>query len=105
MTVSTRARSRPSTSTVIRIGLVLAFLVAGVVSYYASTSPDGLERVAETLGFGHHARSGGAPLPHYQTPGIDDPRLSGGLAGVLGAATVLLVTGLLVAWLRRKQRR
>lgn len=87
--------------------LIVSLLVAGVLSWYASSSPDGLERVAETEGFAQTAQEHGTaegPLADYQTDGVDDQRLSGGLAGVIGvAATGLLMGGLLLV-LRRRDR-
>ena len=86
-------------------GLVVALLVAGVASYYASSHPDGLEHVAAETGFldtatEHDAADG--PLADYQTRGVDDARLSGGLAGVLGALAVLLLGGGLFWAIRRR---
>ena len=73
-------------------GLVAALLIAGVASYYASSHPDGLEFVAGETGFLDSAEEHGAadgPLADYQAKGIDDERLSGGVAGVLGSLAVL----------------
>lgn len=86
-------------------GLVVALLVAGVASFYASSHPDGLEFVAERTGFLDSATDHGAaagPLADYQTRGIDDERLSGGLAGVLGALAVLVIGGGLFWTIRRR---
>lgn len=76
--------------------LVLALVVAGVVSQYASASPDGLTRVAADLGFASAERgSGGGPLAGYEVAGVDRARTSGGLAGVLGCLVVLGLASLL----------
>ena len=32
-------------------GFIVSLFLAGVVSFYASSSPDGLEKVAEDIGF------------------------------------------------------
>lgn len=86
-------------------GLVVALLVAGVASFYASSHPDGLEHVAEQTGFldsaDDHAAADG-PLADYRTEGVDDERLSGGLAGVLGALAVGAIGGGLFWALRRR---
>lgn len=85
--------------------LLAALLLAGVVSYYASSSPDGLERVSKEEGFSQTATDHAAadsPLADYQTSGVDDPRLSGGLAGVAGALVVLVLAGGLVHLVRRR---
>jgi cobalt/nickel transport protein len=86
-------------------GLLLALLVAGVASFYASSHPDGLEYVAEKTGFLHTAEDSAAsdsPLADYSTQGVDDPRLSGGIAGVAGSLVVLVLAGGLFMLLRRR---
>lgn len=84
---------------------VAALLLAGVVSFYASGSPDGLERVAENKGFSdtasEHAAADG-PMADYQTSGVENERLSGGVAGVTGALVVLLLAGGLAYAVRRR---
>jgi hypothetical protein len=85
--------------------LLVALLVAGVGSYYASAHPDGLNSVAEKTGFSDQERSSGAsdgPLAGYRTHGIDDARLSGGVAGVVGCLLVLTLAGGL-AWAVRRR--
>ncbi|MFE3679326.1 energy-coupling factor ABC transporter permease [Streptomyces griseus] len=86
-------------------GLVSAFLLAGVVSFYASTDLDGLERVAADQGIDETAEEHGAadsPLAEYGVGGITNTRLSGGLAGVIGvSATVVVGTG--VFWVVRRR--
>lgn len=86
-----------STRAVLLTGLLVALVVAGVVSHYASASPDGLNRVAGDLGFASAEQaSGGGPLAGYEVSGVDHSRLSGGLAGVLGCLVVLGVSSLLL---------
>jgi hypothetical protein len=89
-----RPRRLPSTRTVVVVGVLLSLVLAGVVSFYASSHPDGLEHVAGEKGFLGSARdsaSAGSPFADYTTRGIDDARLSGGLAGVVGVLVVGLV--------------
>jgi cobalt/nickel transport protein len=86
-------------------GLLVALLVAGVGSWYASGSPDGLEWAAEQAGFADTARDSGAagsPLADYSVAGVEEERLSGGLAGVLGVAVTLLLAGGLTLLVRRR---
>ncbi len=85
--------------------LLVALLVAGVASYYASSHPDGLEYVAGKTGFidsAEDSATADSPLADYQTSGIDDARLSGGVAGVIGVLVMLVLsTGLF--WLIRRR--
>lgn len=107
MSASTRGQ-RTSTRAVVLVGLVVSLLLAGVVSFYASGHPDGLEFASRTLGFGDAARdsaTAGSPLAGYGVSGVGDARLSGGLAGVLGVVATGLVMAALVVLLRRLARR
>lgn len=87
------------------VALVVSLLVAGVASYYASADPDGLEYVAEQTGFidaAEESATADSPLADYRTSGVDDARLSGGLAGVIGVVVMLVLsTGLF--WLIRRR--
>lgn len=79
------------------VALAVALVVAGLLSHYASARPDGLMRVAQTHGFAA-AESGSAtrdwPLAGYAVAGLDDARLSGGLAGVAGCIVCFALVGL-----------
>jgi cobalt/nickel transport system permease protein len=75
-------------------GLIAALALAGGVSYYASASPDGLEKVAHDKGIDAKAKphaSDDSPLAGYGVKDIGDARLSGGLAGVIGVGATLTV--------------
>lgn len=75
-------------------GLMVALVLAGIVSFYASSSPDGLEKVAADKGMDTQARDhdlAGSPLAGYQTKDVGNVRLSGGLAGVIGVGATLAV--------------
>jgi len=64
--------------------LVASLIIAGLVSWFASTDPDGLERVAEDLGFSEKAeKSAVTIMPDYSVPGLRG-FLSNGTAGVIG---------------------
>jgi cobalt/nickel transport system permease protein len=70
---------------------VLALVAAGV-SVFASSSPDGLQHVASTLGFATATVPAAAdPLHGYLVPGMTNETLAGVLAGLAG----VLVTGAL----------
>ncbi|MFJ1732205.1 energy-coupling factor ABC transporter permease [Streptomyces sp. NPDC088254] len=87
-------------------GLVTSLVLAGFVSFYASASPDGLEKVAADKGIDAKAREHAAadsPLADYGVKDVADARLSGGLAGVIGVG-VTVVAGSAVFWAVRRRR-
>lgn len=93
------------TKTLIVTGFLLAVLIAGVASFYASGHPDGLEYVAEETGFLDKAEdspTADSPFADYGTKGVDNERLSGGLAGLVGVGTVALLAGGLFWGIRRR---
>ncbi|MFD8381213.1 energy-coupling factor ABC transporter permease [Streptomyces sp. NPDC059679] len=102
------AGGRRSARRVWAIGVAAALLCAGVVSFYASASPDGLEKVARDNGIDKktedHA-SKDSPLADYGVKDISDARLSGGLAGVIGVGATLAVgSGLFIVVRRRAKK-
>ncbi|MEV6040616.1 energy-coupling factor ABC transporter permease [Nonomuraea sp. NPDC052116] len=72
-------------------GVGLTLVLAGVVSFFASSSPDGLEAVAENKGFL------GQATDHLVTWGLADYGDVGGIpvgvAGIIGVGLVLLIAG------------
>jgi len=87
-------------------GLVTSLVLAGFVSFYASASPDGLEKVAHDKGIDSRAKkhaSDGSPLAGYGVKDVADARLSGGLAGVIGVG-VTVVAGTGIFWAVRRRR-
>lgn len=97
-------RSRISTRTLVVGGLVVCLLLAAVVSTWASGHPDGLEHVAETLGFadaaGDHGAAG-SPFADYETKGVGGA-LSGPVAGIVGVALTGAVMWLVLRLVRRR---
>ncbi|MFF8600693.1 energy-coupling factor ABC transporter permease [Streptomyces sp. NPDC015232] len=87
-------------------GVVTALVLAGFVSFYASASPDGLEKVAADQGIDRkvapHAAAD-SPLADYGVKDVSNARLSGGLAGVIGVAATLAV-GTGAFWVVRRRR-
>ncbi|WP_030673716.1 energy-coupling factor ABC transporter permease [Streptomyces sp. NRRL B-1347] len=87
-------------------GLVTSLVLAGFVSFYASTNPDGLEKVARDKGIDQKEKEHAAkdsPFFDYSVEGITNTRLSGGLAGVVGVG-VTVVAGTGVFWAVRRRR-
>lgn len=76
------------------VALAVAVGLAVGISPYASSSPDGLERVAKDKGFVDdgrlHSLQDDSPIPGYAFPGIGDPRLATALAGFTGTLLVAL---------------
>jgi cobalt/nickel transport protein len=89
-------------------GLLVSLLLAGGVSFYASSSPDGLEKVAEEIGFIETAKdpaTAGSALADYGVAGVENERASVGIAGVLGViATGAVATGLFMYLGKRKKQ-
>jgi cobalt/nickel transport protein len=86
-------------------GFIASLFLAGVVSFYASSHPDGLEKVAGDIGFletaKDHSNSEGV-LADYGVKGVENARLSTGAAGVIGViATGAISTGFFLL-IRRK---
>jgi len=93
-------------------GLAVAFAVALFAGPFASSSPDGLGRVAIDHGFASTEKAGpvedGSPVGGYAVRGVGHERVSTGLAGAIGvAATFALGTGAFVVlrWVRGGRRR
>jgi cobalt/nickel transport protein len=88
-------------------GLVVSLLLAGIVSGFASGDPDGLEKVAEDKGFletaEDHALADG-PLADYTVRGVENERVSTGLAGVLGVGLTFAFGLGLFALVKRRDR-
>jgi hypothetical protein len=88
------------------LALAVAIGMAVAVSPFASSSPDGLERVATDkafIGDGKlHAVQDDSPIPDYAFPGIHNPRVATGLAGFTGALFVFGAALGLAALARRR---
>ena len=102
----------------IAAGLLVAAVLAGVVSNFASSSPDGLDKTAlngctvddrgEITGGTCMAQqeqahqTGDSPLADYGIRGIDNEFLSTGLSGILGVAVTFAIGGG-IFWLVRRR--
>lgn len=98
--------ARTSRRTLWLSGLATSLVLAGVVSFYASADPDGLEKVAADKGIDKNVEDHAAadsPLADYGVKDVDNARLSGGLAGVIGVG-VTVVAGTGVFWAVRRRR-
>lgn len=96
---------RTSTKVFVIGALLVSLLLAGVVSFYASSEPDGLTKVAADHGLADkekHSAVADSPLAGYSTNDVDNDRVSGGLAGVLGVGAVLVIAGGIAFGVRRR---
>jgi cobalt/nickel transport system permease protein len=83
-------------------GIVVS-LFSVLLSPLASASPDGLERVAEDMGFLHLGQSASYQvLPDYTVPFLGETALSTIVAGIVGAMVVLGLMIVIGQSLRRK---
>jgi hypothetical protein len=98
---------RGTVAVIVGLALAVAFGLAFFVSPYASSEPDGLERVAIDSGFADQAREhalADGPLADYSVSGVDGAGLSTGLAGLIGVALCFLI-GLSTMWIVRRAHR
>jgi cobalt/nickel transport protein len=73
-------------------GLVLVAILVIALVPFASSDPDGLERVAEDQGFIDQAGNVvDGLLSGYAIPGIEDPAVSSIVSGLVGVAIVVLL--------------
>jgi hypothetical protein len=89
------------------LALAVAVGLATAASPFASSSPDGLERVAHDKAFIDngklHAVQRDSPVPDYAFPGIGDARVATGVAGFVGTLVVFAIGYGLAALLRRRE--
>jgi cobalt/nickel transport system permease protein len=73
--------------------LAVAMALAVIASPFASSSPDGLEKVAGDKGFESISTSvwGSSPLPDYSFPGIHNAGLSTAIAGGIGTVVLFVL--------------
>jgi len=100
---TTESSSVPRGKLVWTAGLLIAVALA-ILSPLASSNPDGLEWVAEQLGFLEAAQPSAYTLiPDYLLPGIPDEALATVVAGVVGTV-IVFGAALAVAYTRRNRR-
>jgi cobalt/nickel transport system permease protein len=82
---------------IIVYGLVLTAGLLIFVVPFASPWPDGLEKVASTLGFESRALDPhvSSPMADYQAPGIGSAALATVMAGAIGGVVVFVISWIL----------
>jgi len=90
------------------VGFIVSLFLAGVVSFYKSSSPDGLEKVAQDIGFidtaDDHSNADGT-FADYGVKGIENERASVGVAGVIGVIGTAVVAGIGFKLIARKPKK
>jgi len=84
------------------IALIMVFLV--ILIPFASSNPDGIEKVATTFGVEEHAPFWNGLMFDYSVGAIGNPYISTLIAGVFGTLMVLLATFLLGKAIAPKSR-
>jgi hypothetical protein len=88
-------------------GVVVSLGLALFVAPFACGWPDGLEKVAQALGFEHRAAETPAleaPLPDYGVPGLAADGLSVAVAGAVGTLVAFATAWALASALARAPR-
>lgn len=102
----TAGRRTAGTRPFLIAGLLVAIALALFVSPFASSSPDGLEKVSIDQGFDDtaedHALSD-SPVADYGVQGVGDERVSTGLAGLIGVLLTFGIGAGLFGLLRRRR--
>ncbi len=84
------------------VGLILSFIVGFMLSPYASSLPDGLEKVAIKYNLKEKVLFN-APFKDYQVKILDNDRLATSFAGLIGTGIVFIsVIGLFKLISRKK---
>ena len=78
-------------------------MIAILAAFFASTHPDGLEKVAERLSFIEKGIERNSIMTDYAVPFITHEGISTSLAGILGIFVILgLFWGIALAFKRRR---
>jgi hypothetical protein len=97
---------RIPTGVFIAVALAVAIGLATAVSPFASSDPDGLEKVAGEQAFLEdgklHSIQSDSPIPDYAFPGVDNERVATGLAGFVGTLGVFAI-GFGIAYVLRRR--
>lgn len=87
------------TTTFVTVGIVAALIIAVFISPFASSFPDGLEKVAENFGFIQKAQNAVNDniflIPDYSFGAVNHPLWQGALAGLFGVLIVAAIFGII----------
>ena len=87
------------TTAFVIFGIFAALIIAVFISPFASSFPDGLEKVAENFGFLEKAQNVISDrvflIPDYTFGAVDNPLWQGALAGLFGVLIVAAIFGII----------
>ena len=92
-----------SSKKLVVVGLFVSIVIAGFLSFYASSHPDGLEKVSADQGLDVtvvDSANADSALADYGVAGVENERASAFLGGVIGVAITGLAGFGLYIWLR-----
>jgi cobalt/nickel transport system permease protein len=95
-----------SSKKLVVIGVLVSLVIAGFLSFYASSQPDGLEKVSADQGLDVtvvDSANSDIVLADYGVAGVEDDRTSAFLGGVIGVAITGLAGFGLYIWVRNPQ--
>ncbi|TVY10572.1 PDGLE domain-containing protein [Paenibacillus cremeus] len=91
-------------SKTVKAWLAVSLFIGGVISLFASSHPDGLEKAGEETGYINKATSYlHSPLPDYTVPGVKS-WLSSSMAGLIGVLLTFGVFWLMGKWLAHRNK-
>ncbi len=88
----------------------VSLFLAVFISPFASSSPDGLEKVAAEKGFMEHAEAEGvtaweaSPIPDYAMPGVKNEKAATALAGLIGTGSIFVIGYALAKLMAKKNK-
>ncbi len=99
------APSRRAAGAFVGVGMAVAIALVVFVAPLASSSPDGLEYVAEQTGIAETAEDNpiGGPLADYQVSGLESETAGTALSGVIGVGVTFVVGLGLLALIQRRR--
>ena len=86
-------------------GLAMVIGIVLLLAPWASSDPDGLERVAIDKGFADNATAHAledGPLADYRVHGVEEQRVATGLSGLIGVVITFALGTVLFTLLRRR---
>lgn len=85
----------------VSIAIFLSVLIAGVLSYFASSHPDGLEKVSADKGLNAQEATSATSDSFFADYGIAGLENSTGLAGIIGVVITGIAGYALIKWVSK----